>query len=194
MLLIHISSQNSHAPHTYLCVLQRLGLPQDSDVNDFIFGLLNRRKQGKKEQISNGCQSLRHLDLSFPRYHCSGGSVSFQNTFKLWATCFLAPFWWGVPSLPLFVITLLEDREWQVEKGRGSHKVAGGAFLTYHSVPYLRKSIVHFLKVSGDHTASQMEYLQPSRRCPGEIKHSHENAEGETRAFHLVPESGDHRS
>lgn len=70
----------------------------------------------------------------------------------------------------------------------------GGASLTYHAVPYLRKSISHFLKVCGDHTASQMECLQPSRRCPEEAKHSSKKAEGKTRAVHLVLQSGDHGS
>lgn len=86
MPLIHISSQNSYGPTTYLCVLQRFRLAQDAEVNDFIFGLLNRRRQGKKWQISDRCQSLRHRDLSSPPYHGPVSNVPFQNTFKLQAT------------------------------------------------------------------------------------------------------------
>lgn len=61
----HISSQNPHGPSTYLCVLQRLSLLQDSDVNDFISGLLNRR-QDKKLQVSDGCQNLRRQGFPSP--------------------------------------------------------------------------------------------------------------------------------
>lgn len=47
-----------YGPSTYLCVLQRLSLPQDSGINDFIFGLLNGRKQDKKGRVSDDCQVL----------------------------------------------------------------------------------------------------------------------------------------
>ena len=79
----HISSQNSYRPSMYLCVLQRLSLPQDSEVNDFIFGLLNRGRQDEKVQVSNCCQDLRHPDLPSPPCHGTEGRVPLQNTFKL---------------------------------------------------------------------------------------------------------------
>ena len=79
----HISSQNSYDPNTYLCALQRLSLPQDSDVNDFIFGLLNRRGQGKKVQVSDSCQDPRHQNLPSALCHDPVGRVPLQNTFTL---------------------------------------------------------------------------------------------------------------
>ena len=84
--LVHISSQNSYESSTYLRVLQRLSLPQDSEIHDFIFGLLNRRRQGKKWQVIDGCQGLRHEDLSSPPCPDPVSSVPFQNTFISWTT------------------------------------------------------------------------------------------------------------
>ena len=80
----HISSQNSYGPNTYLCALQRLSLPQDSDINDFIFGLLNRKGKVRKYR---SVTSTRILDIRISHLlHAMAQwaeSLS-KNTFTLW--------------------------------------------------------------------------------------------------------------
>lgn len=79
----HISSQNSYGPNTYLCALQRLSLPQDSDINDFIFGLLNRKGQGKKVQVGDFHQDPRHQDLPSAPCHGPVGRIPLQKHFYI---------------------------------------------------------------------------------------------------------------
>lgn len=70
-----LSSQNSHGPSTYLCVLQRLRLPQDPDANDFILGLLNRRRQ-KKDR--SGTVVLRPL-IPSSQWPCGPGPLTMAS-------------------------------------------------------------------------------------------------------------------
>lgn len=60
---------------------------------------------------------------------------------------------------------------------------------TYHTILNLWKILLYCLEVCSDHTASQMESLEPRHRSPKEKTHSGEQNKGKTETSHLLPRS-----